>query len=82
MKKEKQISTVYLVAQYLKTHTKCYIHKMKKECKGNNIPDRIFRLRNTYGWNIELIDEGVKNGVKVYHYRLIEKGETITKFRK
>jgi len=74
-KKMKQATSTYLVAVYLKTHSKCYIHDLKRSCRANNVPDRIMRLRNTYGWNIKTVSEGVKNGVSIFHYKLIKVGK-------
>ncbi len=81
MKNEKQLNSTYLVAKYLKGRKQSYIHKMKLETKSNNVGERVRQLRNKYHWQIETISEGVKNGVKVYHYLLIESGEMPKKFR-
>jgi len=78
---KQQTSSTYLVATYLKTHSKAYIHDLKKSCKANNVPDRIMRLRNTYGWNIKTVSEGVKNGVSVFHYKLIKAGKMPKQFK-
>lgn len=72
---KKRLSSTYLVGLYFRTHSKAYIHDLKKSCKANNVPDRIMRLRNTYGWNIKTVSEGVKNGVSVFHYKLIKAGK-------
>jgi hypothetical protein len=72
---KKRPSSTYLVGLYLRTHSKAYIHDLKKSCKANNVPQRISALRNVYGWNIKTVSEGVKNGVSVFHYKLIKAGK-------
>lgn len=72
---KKKESSTYLVGLYLRTHSKSYIHDLKKSCKANNVPQRISALRNVYGWNIKTVSEGVKNGVAVFHYKLIKAGK-------
>ena len=72
---KKRLSSTYLVGLYLRTHSKAYIHDLKKSCKANNVPQRISALRNVYGWNIKTVSEGVKNGVSVFHYKLIKAGK-------
>ena len=78
---KKRISSTYLVGLYLRTHSKAYIHDLKKSCKANNVPQRISALRNVYGWNIKTVSEGVKNGVSVFHYKLIKAGKMPKQFK-
>ena len=72
---KKRLSSTYLVADFIVWHHKAYIHDLKKSCKANNVPQRISALRNVYGWNIKTVSEGVKNGVSVFHYKLIKAGK-------
>ena len=81
MKKVKQINTVYLVAMCLLSRKNTYIHNLKTECKANNPMQRISSLRNKHGWLIKTVDEGMKNGVKVFHYEVVEKGRMPKRFR-
>lgn len=79
--KEKEISSTYLVAKYLKGRKKNYIFKMKTQCSCNNPAERIRQLRHNYGWQIETVSEGYKKGVEVFHYLVHEAGEMPKKFR-
>jgi hypothetical protein len=78
---KKRTSSVYLVSQYLLLNKKCYIHIMKKECKANNIGQRISVLRNTHNWDIETIEEKVVDGVRICYYKLIQTGKRIRQYR-
>ena len=78
---KKRLSSTYLAGLYLKTHSKAYIHDLKNSCEANNVPQRISALRNVYGWNIKTVSEGVKNGVSVFHYKLIKAGKMPKQFK-
>jgi hypothetical protein len=77
---KKQISSVYLVAEYLKNNKKSYIHDMKKKTKSNNVGERVRQLRSK-GWSISTVLEGYKEGVAVYYYKLNTSGKMPEKYR-
>lgn len=78
---KKRLSSTYLVGLYLRVRSEAYIHDLKKSCKANNVPQRISALRNVYGWNIKTVSDGVKNGVSVFHYKLIKAGKMPKQFK-
>lgn len=79
--KEQKESSVYLTAMYLLLNKRAYIHVLKRKTKSNNVPQRISCLRNRHGWVIACVNEGMINGVAVYHYKLIKKGKTPKRYR-
>lgn len=67
----KQINSTYLVAKYLKSHKKSYIHEMKRQCEANNIGQRVLQLRNSHGWAIDTIFERYEGNRAIYYYKVL-----------
>lgn len=72
---KKQLNSTYLVAEWLKSNKKSYIHDMKRKCKANNVGARVMSLRNSFNWKIDTILEGYSNGVAVWYYKVIKAGK-------
>lgn len=76
----KKINSTYLVAEYLIKNKKSYIHEMKNSCNANNIGQRVLSLRRIFKWEVDLVYEGVRNKVNVFHYKLTKKGKMPNKY--
>jgi len=75
-----QNNSTYLVAKYLKSHKKSYIHDMKRVCEANNIGQRVMILRNTHGWTIDTIFERYEGSRAIYYYKVLIKGKMPDEF--
>lgn len=77
---KRKLNSTYLVAKFLISHRKSYIHDLKRVCKCNNPMQRILKLRRS-GWKIDTIFEGYKDGKAIYHYKLICSGSMPNKIK-
>lgn len=76
----KQINTVWLVAQHLLNNDKSYIHNLKKSCKANNPMQRIKSLRDTFNWEISTVLQGYEGRIAIYYYQVEKQGKMPQKY--
>jgi len=76
----KQINTVWLVAQHLLNNDKSYVHNLKKSCKANNPMDRVMALRRRFGWEISTVLQGYEGRTAIYYYQVEKQGKMPQKY--